>query len=47
MIDYRNLDCTESFAELKAKKPFDIKNNLCAERIEKSVIGEAGSPCYN
>ena len=47
MIDYRNLDCTESFAELKARKPFDIKNNLCAERIEKSTIREAGSLCYN
>ena len=47
MIEYRNLDCAKAFAELKGQKPFDIKNNLCAERIEKSTIGEAGTLAYN
>ena len=46
-IEYRNLDLTNGFAKLKAQKPFDIKNNLNAQRIGKSTIGEAGSLSYN
>ena len=46
-LEYRNLDLTNGFSELRKQKPFDIKNNLDARRIEKSTIGEAGSLSYN
>ena len=46
-LEFRNLDLTNGFSKLKEQKPFDIKNNLNEQRIEKSTIGEAGSLSYN
>ena len=46
-LEYRNLDLTQSFSNLKKQKPFDIINDLTGERIEKACIKEAGSLCYN
>ena len=47
VIDYKDLNKTESFSKLKAIKPFDIKRNLNAKRIEGATIKEAGSLVYN
>lgn len=47
MINYKDLDLTDNYAVLKAKKPFDIKTCLNADRIRKSNIREAGSMSYN
>lgn len=47
MIEYKDLDKTESFAKLKELKPYDIKTGLSAERIERNCIKEAESLVYN
>ena len=47
MIDYKDLDKTAGFSKLKAIKPFDIKRNLNAKRIEGATIKEAGTLVYN
>ena len=47
VIDYKDLNKTDSFSKLKAIKPFDIKRKLNAKRIEGASIKEAGSLVYN
>ena len=47
MTEYRNLDTTKAFSQLKGLKPYDIKNGLDGKRIGASTIAEAGSLSYN
>lgn len=47
MIEYRNMDKSNSYAELEACRPLDIKKELNGDRIRTSSIQEAGELIYN